>query len=360
MRRSRNSNEYNFWPSFVDALSTLLVVVLFFLLLFVLAHFFMGKNLDTKNTEIDYLRYQLQNLSFELSEERQTMQMIEEKLKNKTQEAEDLTRRSNSLTQELNGLKDEQIKALATIALLEQDIKALNLRKQELEKETASKTKDLDQERQISQEAKAQIAVLNAQAEKLTQELSKLTTLLDQAEEADKKQKAQIADLGKKLNKALAAKASELAAYRSEFFGTLRKVLKDRKDFKIVGDRFVFQSELLFKSGSASLEEEGKKQLKILAKTLKELQHKIPAKISWVLRVDGHTDNLPIRNESYSSNWELSADRAIAVVQYLIDQGVPARYLVAAGFGQYQPIDRRNTEAARRKNRRIEFKLTER
>lgn len=346
MRRFRNSSGYNFWPSFVDALSTLLIVVLFFLLLFVLAHFFMGRNLDTKNTEISLLNSQLQDLSFELSAERKTNR--------------DLTLETQKLSAELDGVKDEQTKVLAQIALLEQDVKALTLRKHELEKETAAKSKELKSERKISQEAKAHLAVLNAQTEKLTKELSRLGNLLDQADKKDKEQKAQIADLGKKLNRALAAKASELASYRSEFFGTLRKVLQDRDDFRIEGDRFVFQSELFFKSGSAFLEDKGKKQLDVLAKTIKELRRKIPAKISWVLRVDGHTDNIPIHNELYSSNWQLSANRAIAVVQYLIDQGVPARYLVAAGFGEHQPIDRGNTEAARRKNRRIEFKLTER
>ena len=346
MRRFRNPSGYIFWPSFVDALSTLLIVVLFFLLLFVLAHFFMGRNLDTKNTEISLLNSQLQNLASELSAERKT--------------SRDLTLETQKLSAELDGVKDEQTKALAQIALLEQDVKALTLRRQELEKETAAKSKELKSERKISQEAKAHLALLNAQTEKMTKELSRLGNLLDQADKKDKEQKAQIADLGKKLNRALAAKASELASYRSEFFGTLRKVLQDRDDFRIEGDRFVFQSELFFKSGSAFLEDKGKKQLDVLAKTIKELQRKIPAKISWVLRVDGHTDNIPIHNELYSSNWQLSANRAIAVVQYLIDRGVPARYLVAAGFGEHQPIDRRNTEAARRKNRRIEFKLTER
>ena len=346
MRRFRNPSGYIFWPSFVDALSTLLIVVLFFLLLFVLAHFFMGRNLDTKNTEISLLNSQLQNLASELSAERKT--------------SRDLTLETQKLSAELDGVKNEQTKALAQIALLEQDVKALTLRRQELEKETAAKSKELKSERKISQEAKAHLALLNAQTEKMTKELSRLGNLLDQADKKDKEQKAQIADLGKKLNRALAAKASELASYRSEFFGTLRKVLQDRDDFRIEGDRFVFQSELFFKSGSAFLEDKGKKQLDVLAKTIKELQRKIPAKISWVLRVDGHTDNIPIHNELYSSNWQLSANRAIAVVQYLIDRGVPARYLVAAGFGEHQPIDRRNTEAARRKNRRIEFKLTER
>ena len=339
MRRFRNANEYNFWPSFVDALSTLLIVVLFFLLLFVLAHFFMGRNLDTKNTEINRLQNNLQQLTAELSAERQN---------------------TLNLTEELNQLGDEHTKTLAQMALLEQDIKALEQRKEELEKETAQKSQDIESERKISEESKAHIAVLNAQTEKLRKELEKLSALLEQADAKDKEQKVQIAELGKKLNRALAAKASELSAYRSDFFGTLRKVLQDRDDIRIVGDRFVFQSELFFKSGSAFLEERGKKQLNVLAKTLKELRKKIPDKIQWVLRVDGHTDNIPIHNELYSSNWQLSANRAIAVVQYLTEQGVPSQYLVAAGFGEHQPIDKRNTEAARRKNRRIEFKLTER
>ena len=339
MRRFRNTTEYNFWPSFVDALSTLLIVVLFFLLLFVLAHFFMGRNLDTKNTEINRLSLNLRQLTDELAIER----------KNTLELTTELTQKTNEYSQ-----------ALAQIALLNQDIKALNLRKNELEEETAQKNRQIDNERKISEEAKAHIAVLTAQTEKMTKELAQLSAQLDKAEAKDKEKEAQIVDLGKKLNRALAAKASELSSYRSEFFGTLREILKNRDDIRIVGDRFVFQSELFFKSGSAFLENNGKKQLNVLAKTIKELQKKIPAKISWVLRVDGHTDNIPIHNELYSSNWQLSSDRAIAVVQYLIEQGVPARYLVAAGFGEHQPIDRKNTENARRKNRRIEFKLTER
>ncbi len=345
MRHFRNSSGYNFWPSFVDAMSTLLIVVLFFLLLFVLAHYFMGRNLDTKNTEIDLLNIRLKDLATELSAERKSTADLTIRLNAQLAETE-------KLAGELAGVKDENTRALAQIALMEQDAKALKLRKNELEK-------DLKSERKISQDAKAHLAVLTAQTEKLTAELAKIRAVLDQAERKDKAQKAQIADLGKKLNRALAAKAGELASYRSEFFGTLRKVLADRDDITIVGDRFVFQSELFFKSGSAALEEKGKKQLNVLAKTVKELQRKIPKNIQWVLRVDGHTDNVPIRNELYSSNWQLSANRAIAVVQYLIDQGVPARRLVAAGFGEHQPIDRKNTESARRKNRRIEFKLTE-
>lgn len=211
----------------------------------------MGRNLDTKNTEISLLNSQLRDLSFELSAERETSRNLTDRLNIQTQEAQ-------KLSDELTGVKDEQAKALAQIALLEQDVKALNLRRQELEKETAAKSKELKSERKISQEAKAHLALLNAQTEKLTKELSRLGNLLDQADKKDKEQKAQIADLGKKLNRALAAKASELASYRSEFFGTLRKVLQDRDDIRIEGDRFVFQSELFFKSGSAFLEDKGK------------------------------------------------------------------------------------------------------
>lgn len=354
MRRFRQSGGYNFWPSFVDALSTLLIVVLFFLLLFVMAHFFMGRNLDTKNAEIDVLTEHLNDLTAELSAERAATRDLTRRLTLQTDEAA-------RLEAELTGVKAEQTRTLAQIALLEQDIKALTLRRDELEKETASKEKALKSERKISQEAKAHIALLTAQTEKLTKELAKLGALLDKADRTDKKQRAQIADLGKRLNRALAAKAGELASYRSEFFGTLRKVLEDRDDFRIEGDRFVFQSELFFKSGSASLEDEGKKQLRVLAKTVKELRRKIPAKVPWVLRVDGHTDNVPVKDAArFASNWQLSAERAIAVVQYLIERGVPARRLVAAGFGEFQPVDPADTEKARRKNRRIEFKLTER
>lgn len=353
MRRFRNPHGYNFWPSFVDALSTLLIVVLFFLLLFVLAHFFMGRNLDTKNSEIMTLNDRLSALSAELSAERKTTQHL-------TRSLADQEAAAALLNEELTGLKAAQKDSLAQIALLEQDVKALSERKKELEKETAAKSRDLKKERRISQEAKTHLALLTAKTEELAKELSKLSAALDKAEEKEKAQNAQIVDLGKKLNRALAQKASELAFYRSDFFGTLRKVLEDREDIRIEGDRFVFQSELFFKSGSADLEEKGKKQLKILAKTLKEIAPKIPKNIPWILRVDGHTDNIPIRNEIYSSNWQLSANRAIAVVQFLIEQGVPAKSLAAAGFGEFQPIDRANTSAARRKNRRIEFKLTDR
>ena len=152
----------------------------------------------------------------------------------------------------------------------------------------------------------------------------------------------------------------ELSRYRSEFFGRLREVLGDRKDIQIVGDRFVFQSEVLFTSGSAELETGGKLRLAELADTLLEISLKIPPEIPWILRVDGHTDTVPIHTAQFPSNWELSSARAISVIQFLMEQGIPAGRLAAAGFGQFQPLDDGFDETANRRNRRIELKLTER
>jgi chemotaxis protein MotB len=159
---------------------------------------------------------------------------------------------------------------------------------------------------------------------------------------------------------ALASKVQELARYRSEFFGRLREVLGKRKDVRIVGDRFVFQSEVLFETGSAELGGAGQQQLGQLARALTEIAARIPKDLPWVLRVDGHTDRIPIHTPEFRSNWELSTARAISVVRFLIDQGIPADHLAATGFGEHQPLDPGLSEAALRRNRRIELKLTQR
>lgn len=359
-RLARHRTEYNFWPSFVDALSTLLIVVLFFLLLFVLAHFFLGRNLDTKNNEIFRLNEELSSLANELAVEKKNVQELSVSLNEKINAEKQLISELDLLKADHDKTQKTLEETLKQAALLQQDIKALTQRRDALEKENAKHQTDLKNERKISEDAKVHIALLTSRIEKMNAELAKLSATLEASEELSKRQKAQIVDLGKKLNRALAQKASELSYYRSDFFGTLRKILEDRKDIRIEGDRFVFQSELFFKTGSAELEPKGKKQLKILAQTLLKISKKIPAKIQWVLRVDGHTDNVPIKNEKYASNWELSSARAIAVVQYLISQGVPPKRLVAAGFGEHQPLSSGNSEKARKNNRRIEFKLTER
>jgi chemotaxis protein MotB len=219
----------------------------------------------------------------------------------------------------------------------------------------------LDAERRLSARALAQVEVLNQQISALRRQLSALEEALDASEKKDKESQSRIADLGQRLNVALAQRVQELSRYRSDFFGRLRAILGNRPDIRIVGDRFVFQSEVFFDTGRATLDKpEGLAELDGLATALLELEKKIPGEIPWVLRVDGHTDVRGINSPQFRNNWELSVARAISVVQYLIAKGVSPQRLVAAGFGEFQPIDTDKTEEAYSRNRRIELKLTER
>jgi len=218
----------------------------------------------------------------------------------------------------------------------------------------------LEQERALTADQQLKLDLLNRQLAALRQQIGALNEALEASETRNREAETQIADLGKRLNSALASKVQELARYRSEFFGRLREVLGDNPNIRIVGDRFVFQSEVLFPSASAALEPGGRRQIAQLAKTLKEISAKIPPDLDWVLRVDGHTDRRPIRTPAYPSNWELSSARAIEVVKTLIAEGIPPNRLVAAGFGEYQPLSEGDSPEALSRNRRIEFKLTER
>ncbi len=220
--------------------------------------------------------------------------------------------------------------------------------------------KALDSEKQISARALAQVEVLNQQISALRRQLAALEDALNASEKRDKESQGKIADLGQRLNVALAQRVQELSRYRSEFFGRLRTILGNRPDVRVVGDRFVFQSEVFFDTGQAVLLPEGRAELDKLAAALIDLDKQIPSDIAWVLRVDGHTDLAPISSPQFKSNWELSSARAISVVQYLVSLGVPAQRLVAAGFAEFQPLDPEKTEDAYKRNRRIELKLTER
>ncbi len=212
--------------------------------------------------------------------------------------------------------------------------------------------------REFTKQSRSRLQVLNQQIAALREQLSQLSAALALAETGAKAQKVEIAELGKRLNVALAQRVQQLNRYRSEFFGRLREVLGDHPDIRIVGDRFVFQSELLFPTASATLVPAGRKQLAQLAQTLKSVTRTIPADIDWVLRVDGHTDRRPIHTTRFPSNWELSTARALSVVNYLIAQGIAPKRLVAAGFGEFRPLDDRHTDEAYARNRRIEIKLT--
>ncbi|MDX2027677.1 MAG: peptidoglycan -binding protein, partial [Alphaproteobacteria bacterium] len=216
------------------------------------------------------------------------------------------------------------------------------------------------EERRLSADAQAQAALMAQQLQELQQELARLSATLDASDKLTAEQKAQISDLGRRMNRALAGKVQELQRYRSEFFGRLRDILGARPGVSVVGDRFVFQSEVLFASGSAELGVEGQRQMVQLAQTLLEISRQIPPEVNWILRVDGHTDTVPISTRLFASNWELSTARALSVVKFLAAQGIPAERLAAAGFGEFQPLEKAATPAARAKNRRIELKLDQR
>jgi chemotaxis protein MotB len=245
-------------------------------------------------------------------------------------------------------------------SLAQKEIEARDVRLANFGRRAEGAEQALSGEKEVSRKAVARVDELNAQITTLRDQLSRIATALDVSEAKVKEQQGQIVELGKRLNLALVNKVEELARYRSEFFGRLREILGDRPDIRIVGDRFVFQSEVLFAPGSAELGDNAKTELVPLIAALKELSTKIPPDINWILRVDGHTDRRPISNSQFPSNWELSTARAISVVRFAIEEGVPAARLAAAGFADKQPIDPRNAEDAYRRNRRIELKLTER
>ncbi len=240
-----------------------------------------------------------------------------------------------------------------------QDVAILQSLRDDLVAKLARAESDAEAQKELDDEAQAQVQPLNRQVLALRQQLASLATALDAAEAANEEQDVHVADLGRRLNLALASKVEELARYRSEFLGRLRTVLDQRADVRVVGDRFVFQSEVLFATGEAELEAPGRAQLLRLAESLKEIGATIPGDIDWVLRVDGHTDERPIQTPRFPSNWELSTARAISVVRFLIDQGVPAERVMAAGFAHFRPLDPGGNEAALRRNRRIEFRLTQ-
>ncbi|WP_417829172.1 peptidoglycan -binding protein [Thalassospira sp.] len=381
----RRNRDVNTWPGFVDALATLLMVIIFLLMIFVIAQVYLGAALSGRDEALSDLTAQVNELTSLLSLERNNNQRMEleltqltTELSNTADQRDDLRNRAATLADQLAAaeLSADEIeqKLLAALASLEnKESELTELRETTGEKITdqetridelsallASRASELEEQKNLSDEAKAQVAALNQQMLALRQQLARIEAALEASERENEEKDAQIVNLGNRLNAALATKVAELQRYRSEFFGRLREVLGDRQDIRVVGDRFVFQSEVLFGSGSADLGEDGQEQLAKLGQTLTTIAADIPDDIDWVMRVDGHTDKVPIRNLQFASNWELSAARAISVVKFLIEQGVPPNRLVAAGFGEYQPLDNRDDEIAYRRNRRIEFKITER
>jgi chemotaxis protein MotB len=340
LARARRDGGMNYWPGFVDALSTLLLGMIFLLTVFVLVQFYLQQEVSGKDTALSRLNVQIAQLTELLALEKTGKLSLEEQLaqiRSSLSTAEGERDRFRGLYEGVgSGAANAQGK--------------LN----EL-------SGQLDSEKKLTARALAQVEILNQQIAALRRQLAALEEALDASEKKDKDSQTRIADLGQRLNVALAQRVQELSRYRSDFFGRLRTILGNRPDIRIVGDRFVFQSEVFFDSGKSTLDKpEGRAELDVLAGALLDLEKKIPGEIPWVLRVDGHTDVRPINNPQYKSNWELSAARAISVVQYLIAKGVSPQHLVAAGFGEFQPIEPEKTEEAFTRNRRIELKLTER
>jgi len=442
--RTGTRRAINIWPGFVDALATLLLVVIFVLMVFMIAQFFLSVALSGKNDALVRLNTEVQELAEllalersanielnanigELSSQLQESVTAQDNLANQLRaliiERDDLAvalsraeaealqaQRESSEAQsalaEIRGAESEALseleaerqkleQALARMRIDEEKLRQAQafVASKETELEAAYKTIEADKEtieaqlaelailqslrdemrkevlageaalveqESLTDEATAQVALLNRQIAALREQLASLSVALDVMEAENEEKEVQIADLGRRLNAALATKVQELARFRSDFFGRLRELLGDRQDIRVVGDRFVFQSEVLFASGSAELEPEGRKQLSQLASALAEIAATIPEDIDWVLRVDGHTDRRPISTPEFPSNWELSTTRAISVVKFLIIRGIGPNRLAATGFGQFQPLDTGSDEIAFRRNRRIELKLTQR
>ncbi|WP_341705412.1 peptidoglycan -binding protein [Ferrovibrio sp.] len=341
------------WPGYVDVLSTLLMVIVFVLAVFILVQFFLANAISGRDKALAELRGEIAGLVEQLALEKRTSAQLRL----------DVGQLQSTL-QSANAERDQLAAVLADAqARADEAEKRLQDRQQiivDLQGKLVSGAAQLEQERKMTAEARSQVDLLNRQILALRQQMAELDRILKESEAKERASEAQIADLGKRLNAALARKVDELQSYRSEFFGRLRQIIGNRRDVQIVGDRFVFQSEVLFDSGSAELKPQGREQLGRLARTLSELMAKIPTDLPWVLRVDGHTDRVPINTAQFPSNWELSTARAISVVKYLTSQGIPADRLAATGFGEFQPIDSGNDEIALRRNRRIELKLTER
>ena len=338
-RVRRSESGMNYWPGFVDALSTLILGIIFLLTVFVVVQFYLQQEVAGKDTALSRLNAQIAQLTELLSLEKSGKTDIEDQLAQ-------LRATLATTESERDRLKGTAESAGAGAAAAQGKVSEL--------------TGQLEGEKRISARALAQVEVLNQQIAALRRQLAALEQTLDAAEKKDKDSQSRITELGQRLNLALAERVNELKRYRSDFFGKLREILGNRADVRVVGDRFVLQSEVFFDTGKADLKPEGRAELDKVADALLELEKQIPPDLAWVLRVDGHTDVRPISGGAFKSNWDLSAARAISVVQYLTGKGVSPQRLVAAGFGEFQPIDLGKTEDAYGRNRRIEFKLTER
>jgi chemotaxis protein MotB len=399
------------------------MVVIFVLLIFTFSQFILSYILSDQSSELDSLHVRIAEISELLGLERDKNEEMGRQIASLATQVELLTLDRTRLGGQVADLtaqnaveREENERRLRTIASLQQDIDALQTLRRQLEEKIAGTTaaldqehrvtaslrdrskalearladerektllaqqnieqrdiriqalsaligeqqKSLDKEQRLTADARAEVALLREQLELLHSQLTEISNALGQSEAKRIEQEEEIRDLGERLNIELSRRVNELERYRSDFFGRLRAIVGDNPVIRIEGDRFVLQSELLFASGTAELGEQGRQQLRQVAMVLRQLIPSIPRDLQWILRVDGHTDRVPIRSANFASNWELSMARAVSVVRYLAEQGIAEERMAAAGFSKFHPIDPADNEEAYRKNRRIEIKLTSR
>ena len=339
LARSRRREGADYWPGFVDALSTLVIGIVFLLSVFVLAQFFLSQEITGKDTALRRLENQVAELTDLLALEKTQKRSVEENLAL----LQSTLNRTDGDRARLQGLLDGGAGAAGAA-----------------QSRAAQLQGALDAEKQLSQRAQSAVELLNQQISAMRRQLAALEEALSASEARDKESQTRISDLGSRLNVALAQRVQELARYRSDFFGRMRQILGNRPDIRVVGDRFVFQSEVFFDAGAALLKPEGQAELDKLAAVLTDIAREIPPDIPWIVRVDGHTDVRPIRSAQFPSNWHLATARAVSVVEYLATKGLSPERLAATGFGEFQPLELGTTDEAFRRNRRIEFKITER
>ena len=354
MRTTRkNLYEINYWPGFVDVLGTLLIVTIFTVLISTITQIYFNDQLEVKRGEISNLDDEIKNLIEQLGGVTKKKEAVEKKFLK-------LESQFENLKAEKNTLKENLSKTQYILKMKGKELSDLVKERSNLLENIQEGNEKLETLSFENKKYEVDIFEMKRNIEKLNNRLSELSSLLIAAEEKDKANKIKVENLGKKLNQALAGKLQEISKYQSEFFKKIREILGDREDIIISGDRFIFPSEIFFESGSDYIQETGRQKLFNIALSLKEISEKIPNKIDWVLRIDGHTDKVPINNEKFKSNWHLSSSRAINIVKFFIEQGIPPNRLVAAGFGEYSPLVLDQSEKAYEKNRRIEIKLTTR
>ena len=337
MQEDSQPYSLNIWPGFVDVLSSILMVVLFAFMVFIISQFYLSSLLGDKNKNLVKLQHKIKELESSLTNKQHL---------------------TNILTQEKEALYEKSTRDAKTLQQIQLSEKNLQDQKKALETLIETLRKDLELLKQEYETIQNSKLTLDEAHKKTQQEKEQLALSIEKLKTSEAQKQEQVQELDARLQTLLAERVKELSAYRSEFFGKLRKALGDREDIRITGDRFIFQSEVLFDVGSAELGENGKEKIAELAEILKTITKLIPSGIDWILRIDGHTDALPLRKGAYfESNWDLSTARAISVVKFLIEQGIAPNLLAAAGFGEFHPLVKGMSEDQRKQNRRIELIL---